>query len=478
MGRRFVVAAALAALGGCSQPPTPVPPVELATCTVPGVAAEARCGTYEVWEDRRAKSGRRIPLNIVVLPARGSGRQPDPVVYFDGGPGAGATGSAAQVAALLRDVNESRDLVFIDVRGTGRSGALDCALPPDDAPLQRYFDEFLSDDFVRACLDRQQVDVRFYTQPIAIDDVDEVRQALGYERINLFGSSGGTRQEQLFMRRHAAAVRSVVMHGVQPMDAEMPLAFSRALETGLREMMAGCARDAACAAAHPDLRGDWERAVRRFDGGAVEADATHPRTGRRERVRIAKGVFADGIRHMLYNLDPRGDVAERIAAAARGEFEPFARAEILQVTRYADFLSLGFFLSSTCAEDVRFIDEEDVRRATAGTFLGDYRVRRQQAACRIWPRGEGIDDGFQRPVTTDVPVLVISGDADVATPATDGERVARALPNAMHVVFPHQGHGLSNPDCASRLIAAFVAAASTSGLDTGCVASREPADRR
>ncbi|MBA2302562.1 MAG: alpha/beta hydrolase [Acidobacteria bacterium] len=112
---------------------------------------------------------------------------------------------------------------------------------------------------------------------------------------------------------------------------------------------------------------------------------------------------------------------------------------------YSQLLAHGMFMSSTCAEDVRFIDEDDVRRATAGTFLGDYRVRRQQAACRIWPRGEGVEDGFQAPVRLDVPVLVISGDVDVATPASDGERVAKELPNGRHVVFPGQGHEFTNP---------------------------------
>ncbi|HJR58611.1 MAG TPA: alpha/beta fold hydrolase [Vicinamibacterales bacterium] len=477
MGRALMLAAVFAALAGCSKTSTkafPLSQVELFDCSAQ-VFGNARCGTYEVWENRAARSGRRIPLNIVVLPARGSERLPDPVFYFDGGPGAGATEAAAPIGRLLGAVNQSRDLVFVDVRGTGGSAPLRCDMPADDDPLQRYFDEFLSDEYVRACLGRQDADVRFYTQPIAMDDIDEVRRALGYDRINLFGSSGGTRQEQLYMRRHGDSVRSAVLHGVHPMDGEMPLGFSRALETGVRWLVAACASDAGCHEAYPALGESWERSKRRFDAGPVEATVRHPRTGREERVRISRGVYADGVRHMLYNLGAARQLPARIQAAAAGDFDEFARAELRQVLLYGRAIAHGFFMSSTCAEDVRFISEEDIRTATEGTFLGDYRVRRQQAACRIWPRGEGVDEAFQQPVKANVPVLVISGEVDVATPMAEAERVTRELPNAKHIVFPNQGHGFANPACASNLIVQFIAAASSERLDTSCVARTPPA---
>jgi pimeloyl-ACP methyl ester carboxylesterase len=472
MRRSWVVLPLL--LAACATGSTQAPPVatiDLRDCATQ-VFGNARCGTHEVWENRAAKSGRRIPLNIVVLPARGSERQPDPVFYFDGGPGGAATDAAAFMARLLGAVNQSRDLVFIDVRGTGRSGALRCGLPADDAPLQAYFEDFLSERYVRDCLARQQADVRFYTQPIAMDDIDEVRQALGYERINLYGASGGTRQEQIYMRGHPASVRSVVMHGAHPMDGEMPLSFSRALDAAMQWLIEWCARDSACTSSYPDLAGDWMRAKRRFENGPVAATVREPRSGREERVRISRGVFADGLRHMLYNLNRANELPARIHAAAEGNFDDFAQAELRQVIAFDRALAHGFFLSSTCAEDVEFISEEDIRSETAGTFLGDYRVRQQQAACRIWPRGEGIDADFQQPVKTNVPVLIISGDMDVATPAADAERIARALPDAAHVIFPNQGHALANPGCASSLIAAFISAGSTKDLDLSCVNRR------
>lgn len=478
--RRFLVLFASAAFAACSGASTqglPLSRVALAECEVPGVRAPALCGTYEVWENRAARSGRRIPLHIVVLPARVSDtsqRQADPLFYFDGGPGGSATGAAGWVSRLLRDVNETRDLVLVDVRGTGRSAALECPAPSDDEPLQAWFEPFLSEPFVRRCLDRQQADVRFYTQPIAMDDVDEVRTALGYARINLFGTSGGTRQAQIYVRRHGASVRAAVLQGVAPMDGEMPLAFARAMEAGLRALFDRCARDARCRGSHPALEYAWERVKSRLDRGAVTATVRHPRTGRQEVVTITRGVFADAIRHMLYNLQGAARVAGVIDSAARGDFDPFAQAELQQAIRYDAALAHGFFLSSTCAEDVQFIDEDEIRQATAGTFLGDYRVRQQQAACRLWPRGEGIDADFQRPVQSAVPVLVLSGDADVATPASGAERAIAHLPNARHVIFRDQGHALRDPACAARLIAGFLEAGNAEGLDISCAETSSP----
>jgi pimeloyl-ACP methyl ester carboxylesterase len=472
MARLLIIAAVFASLAGCSGPTTeavPLSTIELTDCSQQ-YFGNARCGAYDVWENRDARSGRRVRLHIVVLPARGGERQSDAVFFFSGGPGTGATATAAAMARMFGQANGSRDFVFIDVRGTGRSGALDCGVPEDGARLQSYFDEFLSDEYVRACLEQQTADVRFYTQPIAMDDVEEVRRALGYERINLFGSSGGTRQEQLYLRRYPSAVRSVVMFGVHPMDGEMPLSFSRALDSGIEWLIAWCGRDAACHTSYPELAQDWERARRRFDDGPVEAVLRDPHRGTEERVRISRGVFADGVRHMLYDLvQARRDLPARIHAAANGDFGPFAEAELRQVRGFERALAHGFYLSSTCAEDVRFIDEDDIRRATEGTFLGDYRVRRQQAACRIWPKGEGIGEDFQQPVTADVPVLVLSGEIDVATPPADGARVAQAFPNARHIVLPGQGHGFENADCLSRLVSQFIASGSPEGIDTSCV---------
>src|SRR5919108_3862503 len=91
-------------------------------CNIPGISSPARCGTFEVWENRDARKGRRIAIRFYVVPASGTARVTEAVAFFSGGPGEAATDSAAWVTTDLADVRDGRDLLFVDLRGTGGWG--------------------------------------------------------------------------------------------------------------------------------------------------------------------------------------------------------------------------------------------------------------------------------------------------------------------------------------------------------------------
>ena len=477
--KRVLVVTGFAAVVLLAQGPARDFPDWLRPCRPADLGVGAMCGRYFVWEDRAARTGRRIGLEVLVVPAASRRPLPDPVLYLAGGPGASSVRSAADIARRLSAVRAERDLVFIDVRGTGASHALDCGMPARDAPLQDYFDAFLPERFVRDCLARQDAEVGLYSNASAMADVDEVRDALGYERINLFGISAGTRAAQVYMRAYPQSVRAAALKGVVPMDMENPLPQARGLEAAIRGLVADCAAEPACSEAFPELSEDWERSKLAFRTGTVEAEVTDRSTGRIERVRIERGVYADGIRQMLYDLGRARDVPDIIHAARGGDFRPFAQRELARKRTSLRTLAFGAFLSSTCAEDLRFVTEDDMRRAADGTFLGDYRARRQLAACRIWGFGENVGPAFQEPVRVDVPTLLISGERDPATGPEGAERVARALPNARHVIIRGQSHGSADAACENHLITAFIRAGSTEQLDTSCVADiRRPPIRR
>lgn len=373
-------------------------------------------------------------------------------------------------------VNESRDLVFVDQRGTGRSDPLHCEEGAGDSSMQRFFAQFLEPEFVVRCLEelRQHADVALYTTPMAMDDIDEVREALGYEKINLYGGSYGTRAELVYLRRHGERVRSAVLKGVAPTDMKNPLPFARAAERGLQGTFDACAVEPECHAAYPDLESDWERVMERFAEGQVTAVVENPETGGEETVTIPKGVFTDGIRHLLYYVGGARHVPRIVHAAARGDFSVFARHEIDQAIGFNNLLSTGVFIAVTCSEDVRFIREEDIAPATDGTFLGDYRVRRQIEACRHWDLGD-IPESYMDPVRVETPVLVLSGVYDTATPYEGGDRVARYMPNSLHVITPNQSHSFANPECELELIGEFIASGTVEGLDTSCISeTRRP----
>ena len=133
----------------------------------------------------------------------------------------------------------------------------------------------------------------------------------------------------------------------------------------------------------------------------------------------------------------------------------------------------GLYLSITCAEDVPFIKDDAARAKLDDTFLGDYRYRQMREACNEWPRGE-VEKDYFKPVRANVPVLITTGKLDPVTPPLYGDRVARNMPNSLHVVVPSGGHGFSGlkgDDCIDGLIANFFSKASVKGLDTSCVRS-------
>src|SRR5947209_4005212 len=136
----------------------------LAPCDLPGVKGKARCGTFEVWENREAKSGRRIGLKVMVLPATGSPREPDALTFLGGGPGEAITGEASFIAHDYATLREHRDILLVDQRGTGGSHAINCNLYPSKDP-QAALGSFFPLERVRACRSELEktADLRMYT---------------------------------------------------------------------------------------------------------------------------------------------------------------------------------------------------------------------------------------------------------------------------------------------------------------------------
>ncbi|UCD24486.1 MAG: alpha/beta fold hydrolase [Gemmatimonadota bacterium] len=453
------------------------PPADwLEQCTLDRIEAVAWCGSYSVFEDRAAMSGRKIDLNVVVIAAESADPEPDPVFYFVGGPGAAATESASSAMWVLRALHPTRDIVLVDQRGTGSSNPLDCDGVVSDRTMQRFFMQFLEPDFVTGCLEklRPSANVALYTTPIAMDDIDEIRAALGYEMINLYGGSYGTRAALVYLRRHTESVRTVALKGIAPTNMKNPLPFARAAERGLRGVFHACAVSPDCHAAFPDLEGDWRSVLAQFEAGAVQAEVHNPERGQSETVTIPRGVFMDGIRHLLYTVGRARHVPRTVHAAARGDFSIFAQLEIDQSIGFDNMLSDGMFITVTCSEDLAFIEEHEIGPASEGTYLQDYRVRRQLAACELWDVAE-IPASFMDPIRVDTPALLLSGVFDTATPYEGGDWVAQFMPNGLHTVAPNQHHGYANHRCELGLIGEFITKGTTAGLDTSCIAeTRRP----
>lgn len=457
------------AVPAAALPPDPEP--ELAPCRPEGLDEEVLCGTIEVPENPELPDGRTIGLRVMVLPATGPEPAPEPVVPFFGGPGESVVQVAPFLAQELRAVRERRDLLLIDIRGSGGSNPLRCAYQDEHTLLER----FMPLDGVARCAAElsERADPARYTTPFIVDDVDRVRAALGYERLILTGGSYGTRSALVFLRRHPEHAAAALLHGTVPPDAAGPRDFARDAQRTLDALINRCGADDACREAFPRLRAElWEVIERLEAGRTIPATVADPETGDERRIDLGHASFVQGLRYMLYRPTTAAQVPLAVHQAAHGDASIVAAVADTYDRGLARAVSEGLYLSVTCAEDVPRIEPEDAVESAAGTFLGELRYRRQAAACSVWPRGE-LPAGFFEPVRSDVPVLLLTGELDPVTPPRLADGVARFLPNSLHLVVPDGAHdfrGLEGTECLERLETEFLRSASFEGLETGCLA--------
>jgi pimeloyl-ACP methyl ester carboxylesterase len=438
--------------------------IQLQSCELQGQQAE--CGTVRVAENRAKRSGRGIDLNLALIRHKAGKRNDDAIFFLAGGPGQAATGLADYVFRLL--AGAERDIVLVDVRGTGRSNPLHCEFGGSDDDPQGYFDDFLPIDRVRVCRDAlmARADLTQYTTRAIVADLDEVRRRLGYRRIDLYGSSYGTRVAEEFMRRHPKRVRVAILEGVVSPSQVAYASFARDAQRSLESVFGLCAADTACHAAYPDLAADYEAMLRRVANG-IELAIDDPKTRKRVHVKIDRGLFGEILRNFLYTLETVARVPHVVHRAARGDFQPFG-AMALDYARSIRALDFGLFLSVSCTEEISRLDPVAAEEAAAGTLLGGYRVEQQVAACRIWPHGPA-DPRATAPLRSSIPTLLLSGELDPVTPAKYAQDVAQTLSRVVRVTVPKGSHGPDDTGCLGSIAAAAVKAGAVRSLDLACV---------
>ena len=483
----MVVALALSATStGAAGPPAPAAPAAsspLGDCHVAGIRNGVLCGTLLRPLDPARPQGASIPIRYVVVPAMARRKFPDPVFLLAGGPGQSAIAVAASTMALFSRLNNRRDIVFVDQRGTGASAPLQCPDPEHetlaeqaDPDRQVRLAEQCRAELLKLPYVKSADDLRFFTTPIAVQDLEAVRLALGAGHINLVGASYGTRVALEYQRQFPRAVRRSVLDGVAPPDMALPASFALDNQTALDALLAACAAEAACARDHRDLRARFEALLASLPR---TVKAAHPLTGRPEQFVVRRDMLLGAVRSALYVPQIAAALPSAIDAALAGDFAGLIGLNATFAARKSSRLAIGMHLSVICAEDVpRLAANADRPGADFGTaFAGFY-----ERMCATWPRGDVPPAFFSIPASA-APVLALSGGLDPATPPRHGERVVRALgPLARHVVVANAGHGVLGIGCVRDVVFRFIDASEDRdalAVDAACAAAvpRPPAFR-
>jgi pimeloyl-ACP methyl ester carboxylesterase len=437
--------------------------IALTSCRFADLTRAARCGALSVPENPDKPGGRQLSISVVVIPATHAPALADPIAVLQGGPGEDTIGSAGFYAERFAPLLNDRDLLLIDQRGTGKSGALSCGLFSAGNPAASLRDMFPVAAVKRCALRLEaRADLTQYTFDRFADDIERVRRSLGYGALNLYSGSYGTRAAQVYIRNFPAGVRTAYLGSAVPIDAANPLPFAKTAQAALDMLFKACDADAACRAAYPKLREEFGAAMLKLDSGSVSVAIP----GQAGTATLNRGRVAEWIRSKLYRPKSSTDLPWMIHEAYAGDWNPIAK-DLLADAHDADpAFSFGLFLSITCSEDVAFIRERDIAPETQGTFLGDYRVRQQQAACKEWP-ARTLPKNYRMPVASAVPTLFVSGEADGGTPLWYADRVAAGFSNHLQVVVKGQGH-TEWSDCLAQLYEHLVRNGSVSGLALSC----------
>jgi len=445
--------------------------LELEDCRInagegfPGI--KARCGTLPRPENPRDPDSPPIELRVAVVPALDLAPEPDPFVPLAGGPGASAIEFYAAYAGAFEYVRRHRDILLVDQRGTGASARLDCETGDELIEGQLSREQVL--DATRICLQSLPHDPRYFTTSVAVTDLEAVRTALGYGALNLYGASYGSRVAQHFAKRYPAATRSIVLDGVVPPQLPLGPEIATEAQRALENIFARCAADDACNARFPDLQQSFRAVRAELDQQSVVVDLANPVTGRREYVEFGPDELAGAIRLLAYNANSMAIVPLLIDAAANGNYEPLAAQFHMIASTMADALALGMHNAVMCSEDEPYYDHDNIDYdAVEASYIGILQLQSIEAMCSLWPAGP-VDDDLRRPLATDIPVLLLSGDADPITPPRYAALAMAELRNARHLIDAGQGHGQAAVGCMPRLIGEFVAGTDPAALDASCL---------
>ena len=470
--RLLVVGALLGAWGLQARAAGPAP------CRVDGLSHQVLCGEVARPLDPAAASGPQIAVHYVVVPALARNKLADPVFLLAGGPGQSAISLAGQVMPLFARLNNRRDIVFVDQRGTGRSAPLVCDDPRRQSVAEQADPERQLAQ-LRACRQRLQAlphgDLRHYTTPLAMQDLDAVRRTLGASRINLVGFSYGTRAGLDYLRQFPSHVRRLVLDGVAPPDMALPASSAADAQRAFDALLAACEADPACRRDHPDLRRAWSAWLARLP---QPVSVQHPLTGLPEQFTLTRAMAMSAVRGALYTPVLMQALPVAMHEATLGRPQGLLTLGSSLTGRKGSGLAMGMHFSVVCSEDL------PRGRALPDAAEGDFADGRTlyEKACADWPRGE-LPEAFYRLGTSPAPVLLLSGGLDPATPPRHGERVAQALgAKARHVVVPNAGHGVLGVGCGPELLTRFIDLADEAAalaLDTRCVQGvpRPPAFR-
>lgn len=442
---------------------------------LPGIPDSVYEGYYEVFENRSTNSGRKIKIYVIVIPSINKTNNP-PIFYIEGGPGVAATKNASWLADTNMPYRQNNDVVLIDARGTGKSNPLHCPSLQVKSNLQEQFSDMYPVGAVKECYEllSKENDLTQYHTANVVKDLEEIKNWLGYKKINVSGLSYGTRVALQYMRMYPGSLSAAVLLSATPTYARMPLYHARFAQDALELLWEDCKKDTGCSRNYPNIKNEFNELMKQWKQKPLPY-SWKDSLGNENNISISWDAFQTKIRSLMYAPFTMRTIPYLVHEAWKGNYTAFVDLYPKEKSN-DDFIAEGFYLCVTCTEDVTFIKAAEIENKISGTFMGNYRIAQQQQACDNWTKGIIAAD-FLKPVVSSVPTLILSGAFDPVTPTAWAKEIAQYLPNSKLLIIPQMAHvfdGLSNESCFDNLVMQFISNPVHTVLNTDCIRQMQP----
>ena len=432
------------------------------------IELDAECATLVRPENPDDKNSRLIELSVIKLPSNSPKPEADAFTLIQGGPGGSSIDMAIGYRQILDFIRSKRDVIVVDQRGTGRSNRLTC--PLNDEEISDFsFDRARTLSLTNKCVtELSNNDLRYYTTSVAVQDLEAVRQAAGYEQLTIYGVSYGTRVAQHYLRRFPDQTRAIIIDGV--VDVELNLAgaeVARRAQDSFDAMTKRCNESPSCLQNFGDIDKKFKQLRTRLTSNPVEIQLPHPSSGNIVEHTVSEADLLASVRFLPYATETLALLPMIISRAHSGDYIPLAAQGILTEEGLGQEFATGMHNSVVCAEDAPFV-KQGASAETENTYFGSDMMDAISATCEAWPKGV-MDDDFNDAFDSNTPVLILSGETDPITPPANGKRANDMFSNSKHIIVPSHGHGVLPRGCMPYLLRDFIESAELSSLKTDCI---------
>ena len=424
------------------------------------------CGTFMVYENRKTMQGKKIPIDVRILPSISPNPDKKAYVMHPGGPG----GTTHDFMFYLYGENgpaykfrEDRDVVVMDFRGMGAS-AVNCEAISSIRPMSEGF--VYDEEKIKACLEelKDSVDLTQYNTPNVVEDIEELRSWLSIEKWDFHGNSYGVRVALEYSRRYSNHFNSLILTMSVPPDFNYVNRIDQGVEKQINRLLKLCKTDSICNSYYPDFGSELYEIKKRLKKTPLKF--TFEDSTQSTELLITDRIYLEMMGWLFLSGSQDGIIPMVVHEAYKGNFYPL-------INSVGFPLSMPMHLSAFCPEEINRVVFDE--HATDIFFTEGILAKELVEVCSKWPtlyEAKWLD----KPLKATVPILLMSGENDQITPVEAGESIASLFPNrSRHLIEPDQGHSFAfSYPCRYDIIHQFIQSGDLESLDTTCLTESHP----